>query len=92
MSTTALQNVRRNTDISILCSNHMSATVDTASGSRYTVIARPNVGVVLIHDDKGWARKAARIQVIRGRMFLFDANGQVVASTTVVTNIFIISN
>jgi hypothetical protein len=73
----------------------MTATVRTASGSNYTVVTRPNVGVVIIHDDKGWAIRAgegSRVSVIQGRMYVSDAMCQVVASTTQITSIYIMSN
>jgi hypothetical protein len=82
----------RPTDVTILQSSHMTATVDTASGSHYTVVTRPDVGVVLIHDTKGWVAKGTGLRIIRGRLFLFDKNNQVVAATTVLTNVYIMSN
>ena len=83
------------TNISILQSTHMTATVQTTSGSHYTVVTRPSVGVVLIHDDKGWvirAGKGSRVSVVQGRLFVMGADGKVFARTTAITSIYIMSN
>lgn len=81
------------TNISILQSHHMTATVRTSSGSNYTVVTRPNVGVVLIHDDKGWAVKGTgTVEVQGGRMYVFNAKRKVVATTTRIVSIYIMSN
>lgn len=81
------------TEISILESSHMTATVTTESGSHYTVVARPNVGVVLIKDSDGWAGRGTQVKVdgLRGRLFLLR-DGQIVAQTTPITHIYILSN
>ena len=93
MSTATAHTAPNETDISILQSTHMTATVRTASGSNYTVITRPSVGVVLIHDDKGWAVKGVgTVEVHNGRMYVFDAKRNVVAATTLITSIYIMSN
>jgi len=79
--------------LAILQARHVTAAVTTSSGSRYTVVTRPNVGVVLIHDTKGWAIKGpGTIKVTDGRMFVFDKDGKVVAQTTAITSIYVMSN
>ena len=82
-------------DVSILQSSNMTANVQTRTGSRYTVVTRPEVGVVLIHDTKGWAVRAgkgSRVAIIQGRMYVIGANGRVVAQTTSLTGVYIMSN
>lgn len=83
------------TDLQILESTNMTANVQTRTGSRYTVVTRPNVGVVVIHDDKGWAVRAGRgsmLMVIDGRMFVVCPNGAVAVQTTTLTGVYIMSN
>lgn len=79
-------------DLRILESSNMTANVQTRTGSRYTVVARPNVGVVLIHDDKGWAAKGAQIVVLGGRLYMLNEVGRILAQTTSITGVYIMSN
>lgn len=90
---TATTTIPSPTELSILQSNHMTATVTVQGGERYTVVARPNAGVVLIHDTKGWVCQGKRLSVIEGKFFLFDHKGRVLArSTWRITHIYIATN
>ena len=79
-------------DVLILESSNVTANVQTRTGSRYTVVTRPAVGTVLIHDGKGWAIKGAKLVVREGRMYLLNDEGQILACTTSITGIYIMSN
>jgi len=78
-------------DIAILEASYMSATVSTRSGSHYTVITRPSVGVVLINETRGLVARGTTLRIIDGRMYLLT-NGQVIASTTRLTQVYILEN
>jgi hypothetical protein len=80
--------------VSILESNHMTATVNTESGNLYTVITRPKIGVILINEGKGSGCriKGGKVQVIGGRMYLFNREGKQVANTTQILRINILTN
>lgn len=80
------------TDVLILESSNVTANVQTRTGSRYTVVTRPAVGVVLIHDDDGWATQGAKLVVREGRIYLLNEEGQILANTTSLTGIYIMSN
>lgn len=84
------------TQFSILQSDNMTATVETESGSRYTIVARPNVGVVLIHDTEGWVRQGRALMVVRGQMLLIDTDrdgdDRAAWRTTRLTHIYIATN
>ena len=76
----------------ILQSGHMTATVQTESGNSYTVIARPKIGVILINEREGKAGKSHHFTVRDGKGYLVNKEGQVVASTTKITVVKILTN
>lgn len=75
----------------VLQESHMTAIVDTQSGSRYTVVARPAAGVILIHDTDGWARQGSSVMVVADRLHLVKGE-RVLWQTTPITHINILSN
>jgi hypothetical protein len=80
----------------VLEERHMTATVRTRSGSSYTIVSRPRVGVVMINDHDG--------QVYRGKdltyassstgdyLVLHKVGGDTVLSTTDVIWVRILTN
>lgn len=95
MSITAISPVLSATDVRILESDHMTATLSTASGSRYTVVSRSG-NVTVIHDVDGWVRQGASVEIRNGRLFLwgFNRKGHLVrrVETTRITSCYILSN
>jgi hypothetical protein len=80
------------THLSILRSGDVTATVVTESGSHYTVVARRAVGVVVIHDTRGWVCQGKRLAILNGRMYLYGLEGNILASTTRIASVYIATN
>lgn len=82
------------TRFSILQSSHMTAAIGTESGSRYTVVTRPKVGVVLIKDNAGLVSRGSHLKIKDGCLFLFKNKDdrQPTAWTTRITSVYIMSN
>lgn len=79
--------------LSILAASHVTATFDTESGTHYTVVARPSVGVVLVCDNRpGWVFEGERLEIRNGAVYLLHRNGRTIAHTTQVVRVNILTN
>ncbi len=79
-------------DVRILKSGHMTATVETESGSHYTVVTRPRIGTVLIKDSADWAVKGDEFIVTHDNRMILFRKGRLLTSTTRIKRIHILSN
>jgi hypothetical protein len=79
--------------LSILTDSHMTAMFETRSGSHYTVVARPSIGVVLVCDNNpGWVFEGSRLEIRDGAVYLLHRNGRTIAHTTQVVRVNILTN
>ncbi len=79
--------------LSILTDSHMTATFETQSGSLYTVVARPSVGVVIVCDNRpGWVFRGSRLEIRDGAVYLLHQKGWTIAYTTQIVRVNILTN
>ena len=79
--------------LSILTDSHMTATFETQSGSLYTVVARPSVGVVIVCDNSpGRVFKGSRLEIRDGAAYLLHQKGWTIAYTTQIVRVNILTN
>lgn len=79
-------------DLSILTDSHMTATFETQSGSLYTVVARPSVGVVIVCDNSPGVFRGSRLEIRDGAAYLLHQKGWTIAYTTQIVRVNILTN
>jgi hypothetical protein len=81
-------------NINILKEPNMTALVTTVDGINYTVIARPNVGVVLIidSDKSGLVLRGKYLVIINGKLFLKDKNQRRQYVSDTIVRVHILTN
>lgn len=78
--------------LSILTDSHMTATFETESGSLYTVVARPSVGVVIVCDNSPGVFRGSRLEIRDGAAYLLHQKGWTIAYTTQIVRVNILTN
>ena len=70
---------------------HVTITFTTESGSRYTLVRRPGIAV-LVRDNTAQAWRGDKIKVVGGSVKLQDKDGNIGWETTGVVSFHVLSN